>query len=246
MRPIQTSSNYTKQLVPDTTDFQKLVQKRYGNFKCLKIKGINEAYCKVCRIDVCGIPVNLDAHLNGKQHRKNVKTYNTMHGQSKFQDSGPDCFLCGGDFRVTDHHLIPKNLHARIDFPTFRKNETVPLCRTCHDIIHSQLSSTELAIKYNTPDALKMIYNKILPLIDTLKFKDITPSFKKSEESRYLQISGAMLVDTGKIKRKIEGEMKRMVSLIDKVQICPCQIEKRDELLLILDEISKMLLQVPD
>jgi len=69
------------------------------------------------------------------------------------------CELCGREAVLTRHHLIPKSLH---DKPYVRKRHgrleritaTLWVCRPCHDQIHKVLSEKELALLYNTREAL--------------------------------------------------------------------------------------------
>ena len=72
----------------------------------------------------------------------------------------PDaCELCGRAAPLTRHHLIPKALHdkryvqKRFD-RLARITATLWVCRPCHDEIHRVFSEKELALAYNTRDAL--------------------------------------------------------------------------------------------
>ena len=39
------------------------------------------------------------------------------------------CWLCGSGKKVTKHHVIPRSMKPK-------RNRVIPLCRTCHDIMH--------------------------------------------------------------------------------------------------------------
>ena len=61
----------------------------------------------------------------------------------------PECALCQRQVSfVTRHHLIPKEEGGKY-------SETVPLCQPCHSTIHRHLTNQELALNYNTIQALQ-------------------------------------------------------------------------------------------
>lgn len=72
----------------------------------------------------------------------------------------PDhCELCRRPVPLTRHHLIPKALHNKPYVQKqFAKSEritaTLWVCRACHNQIHRLFSEKELALSYNSRDAL--------------------------------------------------------------------------------------------
>lgn len=69
------------------------------------------------------------------------------------------CELCARRLPLTRHHLIPKALHdkpyvqkrfARVE----RITATLWVCRACHNQIHLLFSEKELALTYNSREAL--------------------------------------------------------------------------------------------
>lgn len=69
------------------------------------------------------------------------------------------CELCSRAAALTRHHLIPKALH---DKPYVQKRysreqritATLWVCRACHNQIHRLFSEKDLALTYNSRDAL--------------------------------------------------------------------------------------------
>jgi len=57
------------------------------------------------------------------------------------------CRLCGREMRrgTTEHHLIPRSLHRnkwfRKRYAREQMNETISVCRDCHDAIHRFIPS---------------------------------------------------------------------------------------------------------
>ncbi len=53
-----------------------------------------------------------------------------------------------------EHHLFPKTLHStkwfKKNFTKEQLDETITLCRDCHDAIHKFLTEKELGRSYNT------------------------------------------------------------------------------------------------
>lgn len=82
-----------------------------------------------------------------------------MPGTTRLPPQPAACELCGRAAPLTRHHLIPKALH---DKPYIRKryarNEritaTLWVCRPCHDQIHKVFGEKELALTYNSREAL--------------------------------------------------------------------------------------------
>ena len=72
----------------------------------------------------------------------------------------PDaCELCGRAAALTRHHLIPKALHDKPYVQKrFAKSEritaTLWVCRACHNQIHRLFSEKELALTFNSREAL--------------------------------------------------------------------------------------------
>jgi hypothetical protein len=72
----------------------------------------------------------------------------------------PDqCELCRRLVPLTRHHLIPKALHNKPYVQKqFAKSEritaTLWVCRACHNQIHRLFSEKELALTYNSREAL--------------------------------------------------------------------------------------------
>ena len=72
----------------------------------------------------------------------------------------PDvCELCLRQAPLTRHHLIPKALHGKSYVrKRFARQEritaTLWICRPCHNQIHRLFSEKELALSFNTRDAL--------------------------------------------------------------------------------------------
>lgn len=70
------------------------------------------------------------------------------------------CELCKRDLELTEHHLIPKEMHnkkwcQRMFTSTERKERKANLCADCHAAIHMFISNKDLAKYYNTVDLLK-------------------------------------------------------------------------------------------
>jgi len=72
----------------------------------------------------------------------------------------PDaCELCARSVALTRHHLIPKALHDKAYVQKrYRRHEritaTLWVCRACHNQIHRLFSEKELALSYNSREAL--------------------------------------------------------------------------------------------
>lgn len=96
------------------------------------------------------------------------------------------CSLCQRACeRISRHHLIPRTLHknkkVRKDFDKDERHTTIPLCRPCHDQIHTLLSEKQLECEYHTLDALRS-NNDIQRFIDWIKNKPVgrKPTMRKS------------------------------------------------------------------
>jgi len=69
------------------------------------------------------------------------------------------CVLCGSQYGITFHHLIPKTCHTN---KWFKKNFSmedmrergIDVCRKCHSFIHKQFSEKQLGRELNTLEKL--------------------------------------------------------------------------------------------
>ena len=69
------------------------------------------------------------------------------------------CELCARPVALTRHHLIPKALHDKVyvqkRYPRHERiTATLWVCRACHNQIHRLFSEKELALTYNSREAL--------------------------------------------------------------------------------------------
>ena len=69
------------------------------------------------------------------------------------------CELCGRDTTLTRHHLIPRTRHRNKRVrQRYRRAEMLCrilwVCSACHHHIHLVLSEKELALQFNTREAL--------------------------------------------------------------------------------------------
>jgi hypothetical protein len=83
------------------------------------------------------------------------------------------CALCQrNNIKITKHHLFPKITHSKKKIKRISSdiNETIDVCRPCHDNIHAVFVEKELAEKYNTIDALRE-HEIIMKFIDWIKDK---------------------------------------------------------------------------
>jgi len=69
-----------------------------------------------------------------------------------------NCLLCEREKSLTEHHLIPKQMHKRLKkkYSKDELNKTISICRDCHSQIHKLFSEKLLALKYNTLELLKI------------------------------------------------------------------------------------------
>lgn len=88
----------------------------------------------------------------------------------------PDaCELCKRAAPLTRHHLIPKAQHGKTYVQKrFARSEritaTLWVCRPCHNQIHRLFSEKELALTYNSRDAL-MADERLRTFVDWLAGK---------------------------------------------------------------------------
>ncbi|WP_263146475.1 HNH endonuclease [Pseudomonas sp. RIT-PI-AD] len=93
----------------------------------------------------------------------------------------PDaCELCRRASPLTRHHLIPKSLHGKLYIRKRytrqeRVSATLWVCRACHNHIHATFGERELALTYNSRDAL-MADERIRGFVEWLAGKP--PGFK--------------------------------------------------------------------
>lgn len=82
---------------------------------------------------------------------------------TRSNDGGRECELCGRRVRgITRHHLVPRS-RARKDKKRKRKNRrdrrelerTVDLCGPCHRNVHVSLSNGDLERGYDSVEALR-------------------------------------------------------------------------------------------
>ena len=77
----------------------------------------------------------------------------------RLPDQPEVCELCLRQAPLTRHHLIPKALHGktyiRKRFPREERiTATLWVCRPCHNQIHRLFTEKELALSFNSRDAL--------------------------------------------------------------------------------------------
>ncbi|KAF5507683.1 Uncharacterized protein CGCA056_v013546 [Colletotrichum aenigma] len=67
------------------------------------------------------------------------------------------CSLCDRkSYQMTKHHLVPKSeIENAIIKRGRKKNETIPVCRPCHEMVHSKLTNLQMARGINTQRALR-------------------------------------------------------------------------------------------
>ncbi|CAJ1416740.1 unnamed protein product [Effrenium voratum] len=69
------------------------------------------------------------------------------------------CELCGLDWDLTVHHLVPKlhwrRMRKRRQVTGKDEPPTAILCRTCHSMVHRTFSHSELGRCYNSIEALE-------------------------------------------------------------------------------------------
>lgn len=69
------------------------------------------------------------------------------------------CELCKREVILTEHHLIPKEMHNKkwcnkMFTAQEKKERKANICHDCHAAIHEFISNKELAKTYNTVDEL--------------------------------------------------------------------------------------------
>lgn len=77
----------------------------------------------------------------------------------RLPDQPEVCELCLRQAPLTRHHLIPKSLHGKTYVrKRFDREEritaTLWVCRPCHNQIHRLFSEKELALTFNSREAL--------------------------------------------------------------------------------------------
>lgn len=69
------------------------------------------------------------------------------------------CELCQRDAPLTFHHLIPRKVHRRARFQKHytleQLQQGVWLCYPCHRAVHRRHDEMELALRFNSLEALK-------------------------------------------------------------------------------------------
>ena len=64
------------------------------------------------------------------------------------------CATCGRRVSLTRHHLIPKKMHGKTAIrkrhDKITRDQTIRICRRCHDGIHNAYSEKVLAEQYDT------------------------------------------------------------------------------------------------
>ncbi|KAF5485859.1 Uncharacterized protein CGCF413_v013991 [Colletotrichum fructicola] len=67
------------------------------------------------------------------------------------------CSLCDREsYQMTKHHLVPKSEKENAIIKRGRrKDETIPVCRPCHEMVHSKLTNLQMARGINTQRALR-------------------------------------------------------------------------------------------
>ncbi|OQR82164.1 hypothetical protein THRCLA_11087 [Thraustotheca clavata] len=67
------------------------------------------------------------------------------------------CAMCERPMNLTQHHLIPRQMHAKynkLGYTAEFLNRTIGICRQCHSKIHSCEDNKTLAKEYNTLEKL--------------------------------------------------------------------------------------------
>lgn len=69
------------------------------------------------------------------------------------------CVLCYRETKLTRHHTIPREMHERVAkrLGTSKAvlNQTIPVCRMCHNAIHRFFTNKELALELHTLELLQ-------------------------------------------------------------------------------------------
>ncbi|MCQ4311862.1 hypothetical protein NAV33_08135 [Pseudomonas stutzeri] len=93
----------------------------------------------------------------------------------RLPDQPEACELCRRQAPLTRHHLIPKALHGktyvRKRFPRDERiTATLWVCRACHNQIHRLFTEKELALVYNSREAL-LADSRLCAFVDWLATK---------------------------------------------------------------------------
>ncbi|MCQ2029661.1 hypothetical protein [Stutzerimonas zhaodongensis] len=93
----------------------------------------------------------------------------------RLPDQPEACELCRRQTPLTRHHLIPKSLHGKTYVrKRFGREEritaTLWVCRPCHNQIHRLFSEKELALDFNSRDAL-LADERLRTFVDWLSTK---------------------------------------------------------------------------
>lgn len=93
----------------------------------------------------------------------------------RLPDQPEACELCRRQAPLTRHHLIPKALHGKTYVrKRFAREEritaTLWVCRPCHNQIHRLFSEKELALSYNSREAL-LADSRLRSFVDWLATK---------------------------------------------------------------------------
>lgn len=91
------------------------------------------------------------------------------------------CELCKRNLELTEHHLVPKEMHnkkwcKKMFTLDEMKNNRIFICHDCHGAIHKFISNKDLAKEYNTLTKLQL-HDKLMVFVnwvgknDQRKFK---------------------------------------------------------------------------
>ncbi|CAK4121298.1 unnamed protein product [Aphanomyces euteiches] len=87
-----------------------------------------------------------------------VKVSNVVLEENIVEDNAAKvCAMCERPVNLTEHHLIPRQVHARYLKKGFTReflNRCIDICRSCHSKIHSTEDNRTLAAEYNTLEKL--------------------------------------------------------------------------------------------
>ncbi|KAJ8904984.1 hypothetical protein NDN08_001496 [Rhodosorus marinus] len=83
--------------------------------------------------------------------------------QARFEEDNDSelegvCQLCEREIPLTRHHVFPRAVHKdlkRKGYTIQQLSATVSICRSCHTAIHKFIPEKELALHYNTIEALE-------------------------------------------------------------------------------------------
>lgn len=99
-------------------------------------------------------------HVQASQARPKQQKSDRVHEFSErsgeaMMDNTEKCELCGSEFNLTRHHLVPK-LKAKNKYKEIRDDDSniLIVCRSCHDQIHALYSESQLRDLYSSKEAL--------------------------------------------------------------------------------------------